>query len=95
MSIFISVFIKSKPGHAADLKPFLLDLVHESRGEKACLQYNLYQCIDNEDIFIINEEWLEQLWFELHSQQEHVGQFKAASDILIEIKIIHRTEKIF
>lgn len=95
MSIHVSAIIKSKAGFAADLKPFLLDLVNESRNEKACLQYDLYQSVDNENIFIINEEWLEQWWFDMHRQQEYVDNFTHASEALIEHSIVmHLTEKI-
>ena len=53
MSVFVSTIIQCKKGLAADLKPFLLDLVNDSRVQKACLQYDLHQSIENENIFVL------------------------------------------
>ena len=94
MSVFVSAIIKCKAGYAADLKPFLLDLVKDSRNEKACLQYDLHQSINDENIFVIYEEWVEQFWFDLHRRQEHVDNFKKFSRELVEQKIIIQSERI-
>ena len=95
MSIFISAIVESKKGHSRYLKPLLYTLVNESRAEKACLQFDLHQSIEDENIFIINEEWVEKSWFELHLQQEHVSTFISVSENYIENKvIIYKSERI-
>jgi quinol monooxygenase YgiN len=94
MSIFVTAIIQCKKGHAADLKPFLLDLVYASRKQKACLRYDLHQSIDDENIFIINGEWAEKFWFALHNRQEHAEQFREASAAIIEQQAVYQTEKI-
>jgi len=87
MSIHISTILTGKIGHAEILKPFLFHLVNDSRNEKACLQFDLFQCIDNENVFIINEEWLEQFWYDFHVQQQHVSDFIHESEGFLENEI--------
>lgn len=95
MSIYLTAFVKTKPGHSADLKPFLLDLVKASRTEAACLQYELYQSTDNEDIFVFHEEWADQAGLDLHGKQKHIADFAAAATpLLAEPITIYRTDKI-
>ena len=87
MHIHVSAIIRSKKGKATALKALLSTLVNDSRNEKACLQYDLFQCIDNENLFIIQEEWLERSWFNLHIQQQHVNDFLQASEKCLERKV--------
>lgn len=47
MSIYLTAIIKSKQGYADALKPFLQELVNQSKKEAACLQYDLHQVEDN------------------------------------------------
>jgi quinol monooxygenase YgiN len=87
MSVYVSAMINGKKGHAETLKPFLFNLVNDSRNEKACLQFDLFQCIENENVFIIREEWVEQSWFDLHIQQQHVIDFIHGSENHLENKV--------
>jgi quinol monooxygenase YgiN len=87
MSIHVSTIVKGKDGNAELLKPFLFHLVNDSRNEKACLQFDLFQCVDNENIFIINEEWVEQFWYDCHIQQQHVNDFILGSERFLEKKV--------
>ncbi len=84
MSIHVSTIIKGKKGHADTLKPFLFHLVNDSRIEKACLRFDLYQSLNNENVFIIQEEWLEHSWYDFHIQQQHVNDFVRASEDFLE-----------
>jgi quinol monooxygenase YgiN len=94
MSVFVSVIIKSKVGHSADLKEILLELVDNSRSEKGCLQFDLYQSTDNENMFIISEEWVDRLWFDIYSQQDYFGRFQKEAEAQLEQVTLHQTVKI-
>lgn len=51
MSIYLTVTIKGKQEKAEELKELLLNMVANSRKEKACLQYDLHQQVED-NVFI-------------------------------------------
>ncbi|MDR6942480.1 putative quinol monooxygenase [Mucilaginibacter pocheonensis] len=88
MSIYLTAIIKSKQGYADALKPFLQELVNQSKKEAACLQYDLHQVEDNPEIYIFHEEWQDAAGLQLHNSQPHIQSFLAVSAELREGDII-------
>ncbi|WP_074493075.1 putative quinol monooxygenase [Mucilaginibacter polytrichastri] len=95
MSIYLTALLKCKAGEAAQVKPLLLDLVAASLKEEACLQYELYQDIENENQFIFHETWQDAAGLELHTQQPHYQQFgQQVGPLLEEAPVLHKTQRI-
>lgn len=84
MNLYVSAIIRCKKSHAETLKALLYNFVDASRYEKACLQFDLFQSITDQNVFILEAEWLEQSWFEIYAQQEYVSQFKLSIEKMLE-----------
>jgi quinol monooxygenase YgiN len=95
MSIYLTALLKFKAGEANNVKPLLLALVAASLKEEACLQYELYQDGENENLFIFHETWKDATSLEHHTQQPHYKQFEQqAGPLLAEAPALHKTERI-
>jgi quinol monooxygenase YgiN len=46
-------------------------LVKESKKEKGCISYDLYEDIDNSNILTFIEEWIGEEAINLHNKSEH------------------------
>jgi quinol monooxygenase YgiN len=55
INVIAQIWIKEES--LEQLKPTLNLLVTETRKEKGCLYYDLYQSLDDEKHFIMNEKW--------------------------------------
>lgn len=69
MNIHLTAIIKSKPEFFAEVKAFLLNMVEQTRKEKACISYQLHQSIDDENTFFFYEIWENQEGLDHHNQQ--------------------------
>ncbi|WP_454802169.1 putative quinol monooxygenase [Mucilaginibacter phyllosphaerae] len=95
MSIYLTALIKSKAGQAQQMKGLLLDLVAGSKTETACLQYDLHQSQDDENIFIFHEEWASQAGLDEHNTQPHIQKFIAVSaEIMDGTVTIYKTQRV-
>ena len=95
MSIYLTAISRAKPQHIDQFRTILLELVVESRKEKACIQYDLHQSNDDPALFIFHEEWASKEDLELHNQTAHINKFiKDSVDIIDGAVIIHKTEKL-
>ena len=93
MSIYLTVVIKSKEDKTQELKQLLLNMVVNSRKEKACLQYDLHDSVD-ENTFVFHEEWLDQSGLDAHNLQSYIVDFSAKVPLLTESLKIYQTEKL-
>jgi quinol monooxygenase YgiN len=95
MHIYLTAILKSKPGNASVLKDYLKELVIASRKEEACLQYDLHQLTEDENIFIFHEIWADQKGLDLHNSQVHLQHFaQQAGEILDGPVVIYKTDKV-
>jgi quinol monooxygenase YgiN len=95
MNIYLTAIIKSKPGHAEELKPLLLQLVKGSKSEAACLQYDLFQDTEDPNIYIFHEIWEDAEGLALHGTQPHIKIFVEQSEPIRDGGIIvHRTNPV-
>ncbi len=51
------------------------ELVEQSRNESGNVSYSLYQHTENENGFIMIEEWQDEAAIEIHNQSEHFTKF--------------------
>jgi quinol monooxygenase YgiN len=70
----ITIVAKSilKPGKKEDFKVLIEELIRESRKEKGCISYNLYEDINNSNILTFIEEWRDEEAIKLHNESKHV-----------------------
>jgi len=95
MIVYLTAVIKSKPGQSELLKSLLFELVSHSVKENACLQYELHQSSDDENVFVFHEEWSSEEGLALHNSQPHLKQFiEKSSEILNGSIEIFKTNKI-
>ena len=93
MSIYLTVTIKGKQEKVGELKELLLDMVANSRKEKACLQYDLYLHVED-NTFIFHEEWADQAGLDAHNEQPYIKAFgEKAKDFANNI-VIYSTIKL-
>lgn len=65
-----------KPGTNQIFLEAFEGLTNESRKEAACISYNLYQDLKNENVYYTVEEWQSEEGLQQHM---HAPHFKAAS----------------
>lgn len=95
MSLHLTALLKCKAGEAATVKPLLLDLVAASVQEEACLQYELYQDNDDENLFIFHETWKDADSLKLHTEQPHYQKFgKEVGPLLDGPVVLHKTQRL-
>ena len=95
MKIYLTAIIKSKPDFLSEIKSTLENMVVHSRQEMACLQYDLYQSIEDENIFTFYEIWENQESLTQHNEQPYIKAFEnLAKEKLQETPLIYVTQKI-
>ena len=60
-----------KPGKAAEYKSLAARLTEETRKEKGCVSYALYQDVDSELAFSFIEEWSDREALDAHMKTKH------------------------
>ena len=71
MAITITAIFKCDPEFLVQLKTLFEPLVAATRKEEACIQYDLHQSKEDENIFLMLEEWVDEPGFEQHLKTEH------------------------
>jgi quinol monooxygenase YgiN len=71
--------ITARPDRIDELTRILLRLVEETRKEKGCLSYELYQNLDEPNDFTVVEDWASNAAIDSHMVTEHVQDAKAGS----------------
>ncbi|GEP50164.1 lipoprotein [Flavobacterium noncentrifugens] len=95
MIVYLTAVVKSKPGKSELLKSLLFELVSHSIKENACLQYELHQSSDDENVFIFHEEWASTEGLALHNSQPHLKAFVEKSAGILDGGFnIYKTNKI-
>jgi len=81
----ITIVAKSiiKKGKKEDFKVLAEKLIRESRKEKGCISYNLYEDINNSNTLTFIEEWINEEAIKLHNESIH---FTSIIPKLIELR---------
>ncbi|MEJ5053872.1 putative quinol monooxygenase [Sphingobacterium sp. MYb382] len=94
MEIELTVIIKAKPEFREEVAAALQNMVRESHKEEACLQYDLHQGRDDQDVFIFHERWQSQAGLDVHNEKPYIKAFQTlAADKLAEKPVLHFTKK--
>ncbi len=86
--------ILAKPEKRELVKAELLKLIEPTRAEKGCINYDLHQDNENENLFIFHENWeSHELWQE-HMNNAHLAEYIKATDGAVEEFIVHQLTQI-
>jgi quinol monooxygenase YgiN len=95
MSVYLTAILTAKSGSAETLKTLLQDLVVYSKKEEACLQYELYQSAEDENIFIFHETWQSQKGLDQHNGQPYIQDLILKMPELTALPmILYKTERL-
>lgn len=67
--------ITLKPEFHDAFQPILKKLIEESRKELGCIHYELNQCIDNPNVYVVIETWASQMAIDIHNTTSHFVEF--------------------
>ena len=85
--------ILAKPEKRELVKKELLKLIDITRAEKGCINYNLHQDNENENLFLFFENWeIRELW-QTHMNNTHLAEYMKATDgAVVEFILNEMTE---
>jgi quinol monooxygenase YgiN len=70
--------ITSKDGMKDKIINETKTLIEATRAEKGCIEYNLYNPVDSENILLFVEKWEGKEFLESHIKQDHFLKFGSA-----------------
>ncbi|MEN2413450.1 putative quinol monooxygenase [Flavobacterium mesophilum] len=90
--ISITAIIKSKKENLIEVQNMITHLVSETRKEEACIRYDLHT---TDNVFIIWEEWKDQIGLDLHNNQPYLVDFISKSETLLSAPVqVYKTAQI-
>lgn len=96
MNIYLSAVIHIKENYMMDAIEILKKLVIETRKEKGCIQYELFEDNRNKGVFFIHENWESNDHLHNHQVSEHMMKFRdGISSLLERPNIVYVGNKLF
>lgn len=71
------------------VKNELLKLINVTRVEKGCINYDLHQDNENENLFFFIENWENRSLWQEHMNNKHLAAYLKATDGAVEEFIVH------
>lgn len=62
------------------VKAELLKLIDITRAEEGCINYDLHQDNDNQNLFLFYENWTNRDLWQKHMQNNHLADYMKATD---------------
>lgn len=66
------------------VKGELIKLINITKQEKGCINYDLHQDNENENLFLFYENWESRALWQEHMRNSHLQAYKTATDGAIE-----------
>ncbi|WP_248722531.1 putative quinol monooxygenase [Seonamhaeicola sp. ML3] len=76
--------ILAKPEKRALVKSELLKLIDTTRAEKGCINYDLHQDNENENLFLFYENWESKTLWQDHMNNHHITDYINATEGAVE-----------
>ena len=76
--------ILAKPEKRELVKTELLKLIDITRAEKGCINYDLHQDNENENLFLFYENWESGELWQTHMNNTHLAEYMKATDGAVE-----------
>lgn len=81
--------ILAKPEKKSLVKSELLKLIDITRAEKGCINYDLHQDNENENLFLFFENWENRELWQIHMNNQHLIDYVKATDGAVDEFIVH------
>lgn len=95
MKIYLTAIIKSKPEFLSEVKSTLQNMVVHSKKETACIQYDLHQSLEDQNVFTFYEIWENEEGLAQHNEQPYIKAFgNLVTEKLQKKPLIYITQKI-
>jgi quinol monooxygenase YgiN len=65
----VVAYVKARPGMEGQMRQELLSLVHPSRKDEGCINYDLHQSVENPAQFCFHENWTDKDCLDRHLQK--------------------------
>jgi quinol monooxygenase YgiN len=85
-ALTLVVLLRAKEGQHLLLEAELRALVHPSRKEEGCLQYDLHRGADQPGSFLLHEVWASRDHHDAHTRTPHFLRWNARKDSLLASK---------
>jgi len=72
--------ITAKPEKRKLVKRELLKLIAPTRAEKGCINYDLHQDNENENLFLFYENWENKALWQTHMANDHIAAYLKATE---------------
>ncbi len=86
--------IVAKPEKRELVKRELLKLIEITRAEKGCINYDLHQDNENENLFLFYENWESRELWQTHMNNRHLADYMKATDGAVEEFILNEMSQI-
>ena len=86
--------IVAKPEKRELVKSELLKLIEITRAEKGCINYDLHQDNENENLFLFYENWESRELWQTHMNNRHLADYMKATDGAVEEFILNEMSQI-
>lgn len=86
--------ILAKPEKRELVKTELLKLIDITRAEKGCINYDLHQDNENENLFLFYENWESRELWQTHMNNTHLAEYMKATDGAVEEFILNEMTQI-
>ena len=71
------------------VKTELLKLIETTRAEKGCINYDLHQDNENQNLFLFHENWESRALWQIHMQNTHLSDYMKATEGAVEEFILN------
>jgi quinol monooxygenase YgiN len=86
--------IRAKEESTETVKSELLKLVEPTRKEAGCIEYQLYQDIEEPSVFVFYENWESAAELEKHKNTDHYKSYTATIAGIIKERVVNKLTKI-
>jgi quinol monooxygenase YgiN len=76
--------ILAKPEKRELVKKELIKLIKTTKAEKGCINYDLHQDNENENLFLFFENWESRALWQTHMNNTHLADYAKATDGAVE-----------
>jgi len=81
----LAVTIRVKAEKVDEARLFFQQFLAPSRAEPGCIQYDLFQCDTDPQIFYFFEKWASEEAFKTHSTQPFLTEFRKRYPEILEV----------
>lgn len=86
--------ILAKPENRELVKTELLKLIDITIAEKGCINYDLHQDNENENLFLFYENWESRELWQTHMNNTHLAEYMKATDGAVEEFVLNEMTQI-